>query len=853
MLRQRDGGRAWSRGSRRSSTSRSRRCWAKTRLCGTTGAARHPLLQRLALPADPGHRRGRHRDGAADHGAPRGLPRRDGRAHRRTRVPARRWTPTPRTCSATSARSPTRSWPSGGRRRARATQRDRAAAHRPDRARRARAAVRRRPARHARACRRWRSTTRAGSAASLSETRPDAGQPPGHHASTRKVQAVAEKQLRAAIKRARTTGDINKGGKQLKADSGAVVVMDVRTGGIVAMASWPTYDPNIWVGGISTKDYKAITSKKSNYPNQSRATQGEFAPASTFKAVSLPAAVKAGYSVHRSYSCPAAYSIGGDHEAQLRVAGATASSRCGAPSRSPATPSSTSSPTRPGCGWAGCTRRRAPRTRSPRWPRASVSASRPASTCRARRTAGSPTGPGSGPTGRRPGSSTARRRRPATRRCADRPGARGLPAQLSKENCVDGWAYRGGDAANFAIGQGDTTTTPLQMARVYAAVANGGTLVTPHIGKAIIDRRGQAGPPDRAEGRRPGAGRAGRRCAWLRAALRGVTEQGTGCGPFFRAGVPADEGAGRLQDRHRRGLRQADDVVVRVLRAGRQAAVRRRDDGVPGRHRLGHLRARRWPRSTRRCSASAGRRSTWPRRSRPAATRRPRCPRSGPTAPSCSRSAGAQPAAGCRPSAARTGRRGRGRGVGYAGAYTVPPPRRGSRLLRRDSRCAGSTGRCCSPCSRCARSGPRWSGRRPGRRRSTPAPTRRRSSRGTCSTSRIGLVLGVVASLFDYRMLRAYAPVVYVLSIVGLVAVLSPLGSTINGVALLDRAAGRLLGAAVGVREGRAGRGHGDAARRRSATREDAPRDVDVVLGARRSPPCRWRWSCCSPTSAPRW
>jgi rod shape determining protein RodA len=45
----------------------------------------------------------------------------------------------------------------------------------------------------------------------------------------------------------------------------------------------------------------------------------------------------------------------------------------------------------------------------------------------------------------------------------------------------------------------------------------------------------------------------------------------------------------------------------------------------------------------------------------------------------------------------------------------------------------------------------------------------------------IGLVLAAVASVFDYRMLRAYAPVLYVLALVGLVLVLSPLGSTING------------------------------------------------------------------------
>ena len=45
----------------------------------------------------------------------------------------------------------------------------------------------------------------------------------------------------------------------------------------------------------------------------------------------------------------------------------------------------------------------------------------------------------------------------------------------------------------------------------------------------------------------------------------------------------------------------------------------------------------------------------------------------------------------------------------------------------------------------------------------------------------VGLLLGAAASLFDYRLLRAYAPVVYLLSIIGLMAVLSPLGVTING------------------------------------------------------------------------
>ena len=45
----------------------------------------------------------------------------------------------------------------------------------------------------------------------------------------------------------------------------------------------------------------------------------------------------------------------------------------------------------------------------------------------------------------------------------------------------------------------------------------------------------------------------------------------------------------------------------------------------------------------------------------------------------------------------------------------------------------------------------------------------------------LGLLLGAMTTWFDYRQLRAYAPIVYVGSILGLIAVLSPLGSTING------------------------------------------------------------------------
>jgi penicillin-binding protein 2 len=48
-----------------------------------------------------------------------------------------------------------------------------------------------------------------------------------------------------------------------------------------------------------------------------------------------------------------------------------------------------------------------------------------------------------------------------------------------------------GDWVNLAIGQGDLLVSPIQMARAYSALYNGGTLVTPHVGKEITDQSGK--------------------------------------------------------------------------------------------------------------------------------------------------------------------------------------------------------------------------------------------------------------------------------------------------------------------------------------------------------------------------
>ena len=62
---------------------------------------------------------------------------------------------------------------------------------------------------------------------------------------------------------------------------------------------------------------------------------------------------------------------------------------------------------------------------------------------------------------------------------------------FAREFCVEGFDYRAGDAVNFAIGQGDTMVTPLQLARAYGALANGGTLYEPRVAKAIVSPDGK--------------------------------------------------------------------------------------------------------------------------------------------------------------------------------------------------------------------------------------------------------------------------------------------------------------------------------------------------------------------------
>ncbi|MFM8446465.1 MAG: penicillin-binding transpeptidase domain-containing protein, partial [Actinomycetota bacterium] len=116
-----------------------------------------------------------------------------------------------------------------------------------------------------------------------------------------KLQSAVERELRDAVLRARSLG--------YRGDSGAAIVTDLE-GRVLAMASYPDYDLNIWENGITVKQARELYSARTGVPALSRAIQGSFAPASTFKVVSLSAAVSANYSLQKSYDCPATVQIG---------------------------------------------------------------------------------------------------------------------------------------------------------------------------------------------------------------------------------------------------------------------------------------------------------------------------------------------------------------------------------------------------------------------------------------------------------------------------------------------------------------------------------------------------------------
>ncbi len=294
-----------------------------------------------------------------------------------------------------------------------------------------------------------------------------------------RVQAVVEQQLESTIKLARKTVD-RVTGRPYVADSGAAVVLDATNGRVVAMAGYPTYDPGVWVGGITAKDLAKLYSEKAGTPLLFRATQGQFAPGSTWKPIVTAGALSNGYTQNTRLDCSSSFTVGNrafknyesgaygsiGFDRALQVSCNTFFYRIGYNF----------------------------------WQKfgsdvADVKAKDPLVSMAKIFGFGRETGidlPGE-----------------ASGRIADRqwkldyyeankdyycklgekPGNDFLH-RFAREFCIEGYAYRAGDAVNFAIGQGDTIVTPLQLATAYAAISNGGTLWEPRVGKAVVDPEG---------------------------------------------------------------------------------------------------------------------------------------------------------------------------------------------------------------------------------------------------------------------------------------------------------------------------------------------------------------------------
>ena len=98
---------------------------------------------------------------------------------------------------------------------------------------------------------------------------------------------------------------------RLGEESAAAVAMDVETGDLLAIASSPSFDPNLFVRGISQADYSTLM-ENDHRPLADKTVQGLYPPGSTFKMVTALAALEAGVvTPESSVYCPGYFEIGG--------------------------------------------------------------------------------------------------------------------------------------------------------------------------------------------------------------------------------------------------------------------------------------------------------------------------------------------------------------------------------------------------------------------------------------------------------------------------------------------------------------------------------------------------------------
>lgn len=308
----------------------------------------------------------------------------------------------------------------------------------------------------------------------------------------RDVQRIAEQALTKQIEVRRS--QVDKEGRKYVAASGAAVVMDPRNGRVIALASTPTYDPTVFVGGISRAELSRLTDEDAGTPLVSRAVAGQFAPGSTFKLSSVSAEVMSGRSpLNGSYSCPGSLQVGNREKKNFEGVGIAGpidlrialAKSCDTIFYGFAQTDWYADESRVDGG-------QKPAETLQRMARAYGFGREPAVDL-----------PGGEQTSGRIVDRAFKKARWDENKkqyCADArrgypdetdPARRSFLTRLAAENCSDGWRFRVGDAADLSIGQGETTVSPLQLAVAYSALVNGGTVFEPRIGRAVLDADGR--------------------------------------------------------------------------------------------------------------------------------------------------------------------------------------------------------------------------------------------------------------------------------------------------------------------------------------------------------------------------
>jgi penicillin-binding protein 2 len=279
------------------------------------------------------------------------------------------------------------------------------------------------------------------------------------------LQLRAEQALADGIMQARQHQNENpevtaRGYENLKAPGGAVIVLDTNDGSVGAMASYPAFDPASWIGGIRQDQFDWVNDPANAFPLVNRATQGQYAPGSTFKLVSALAMNRHGVRPFGEYYVDEGETFIGN---QWFYNDKSVSNGSIELSQALTVSSDTYFYTAGDEFWHAWRNGQAAGLGMQREARALGFESK-----------------------------TGIEIDEATGRIPDPEWKQDFANSYYKtdEEKRDNGTWYPGDEVSLAVGQKDVLVTPLQLATAYAAFANRGALLTPHVGLAVKDASG---------------------------------------------------------------------------------------------------------------------------------------------------------------------------------------------------------------------------------------------------------------------------------------------------------------------------------------------------------------------------